>query len=80
MSITYILHLWEILRAINDRPYEKTGIFSIEDVGALRERPQTAIRKMLRWIGGEDGERCERCLWQIKRAERVSPQREGSPV
>ena len=39
MSITYILHLWEILRAINDRPYEKTGIFSIEDVGARRERP-----------------------------------------
>ena len=61
MSITCIFRLWEILRAINDRPYEKTGIFSIEDVGALRER-------------------CERCRWQSKRAERVPPQREGSPV
>ena len=40
MSITCIFRLWEILRAINDRPYEKTGIFSIEDVGALRERPK----------------------------------------
>ena len=40
MSITCIFRNWEILRAINDRPYEKTGIFSIEDVGALRERPK----------------------------------------
>ena len=40
MSITCIFRNWEKLRAIDDRPYEKAGIFSIEDVGALRERPK----------------------------------------
>ena len=40
MSITCIFRNWEILRAINDRPYEKTGILSIEDVGALRGCPK----------------------------------------
>ena len=40
MSITCIFRNWEKLRAIDDRPYEKAGIFSIEDVGALSERPQ----------------------------------------
>ena len=52
MSITCIFRNWEKLRAIDDRPYEKAGIFSIEDVGALRERPKTTMRKKLtmsRW-------------------------------
>ena len=39
MSIIWIFRHWEFFRAINDRPYEKTGMFSIEDVGALTERP-----------------------------------------
>ena len=45
MSINCIFRNWEKLRAINDRPYEKTGMFSIKDVGALGEWPQTTVRK-----------------------------------
>ena len=52
MSITCIFRNWEKLRAINDRPYEKTGMFSIKDVGARRERPKTTMRKKFLGIGG----------------------------
>ena len=45
MSIICIFRNWEKLRAINDRPYEKTGILSIKDVGALGEWPQTTVRE-----------------------------------
>ena len=55
MSITCIFRNWEKLRAIDDRPYEKAGIFTIKDVGALREWPQTTMRMKFLGIGGEDG-------------------------